>query len=852
MNLRIVAAILKKDVRSLYPLILIVALLFAADVLYMRADLGTAVWASLRTPLLLLAGTVLILAVFQLDPPASLVDDWLCRPVPRAELLVAKLVLLFAVLRLSQIVATLVIEPALGTSLAETLQRALLLHDSNMTELYTYGVALLPLPMITALVTRSVMQGIGVLLGMFVCAFVIPTPFVSAPGPLQPAIGEALFGVGLSWLAIVPGGLVAFVLFGVACWLAFWRRRIHVARFVLVACMLALVVLLLLPMWLLPWQHVYAAQTALVNPDLPHAPDTSAIYLRNGRTCFAATRVRGLATDPDFAEARRAASVREWTYEDQAAAGPESVAFLTSIEVRQLPSDWHVGLTYVSAEYSSTSGSSPIYSLRPTLYETEGSSLSHAWVLPEHALRRLSGEPQVELELRYYLTLLEPHEFRLPADGRRHTVPKLGYCSAKRDSTGSFIEVNCFSGFDQPAQVSAELEDIPASRVYGLPDYSPGWARWPFSRSTKLHIGSPRLARGDHITVTAWTLAGYVDESLKLPGILGSDTRTCPLPSSEGRHFQQALWRDSAKHEATSITVDQGVQLEVLDFGGQGPPILLLAGLGATAHSFDELAPMLARKHRVVAITRRGTGYSSRPDFGFDTPRLAQDVLQVMDALKLEQVLLVGHSIAGEELTWLGGHHPERFDGLVYLDAAYDRSGNAVMKSRQSVLSRSLPPEPPIPPEAMRNYQAMSALLAERGHVRLTEGELIALWNVNKPFLAGTLAMDARSGQAILAAVRAPDYAAIKVPALAIYAIPDPAKPLPRWYDASNANLRATLEELGRIINDTQRKNIELFRGGVSQGVALELRNATHYLIQSNQEQVLDAIETFSLKVKEQ
>jgi pimeloyl-ACP methyl ester carboxylesterase len=321
------------------------------------------------------------------------------------------------------------------------------------------------------------------------------------------------------------------------------------------------------------------------------------------------------------------------------------------------------------------------------------------------------------------------------------------------------------------------------------------------------------------------------------------------LPTSEGNRFQQALWRDSAKHEATSITVDQGVQLEVLDFGGQGSPILLLAGLGATAHSFDELAPQLARKHRVIAITRRGTGYSSRPDSGFDTPRLAQDVLQVMDAMKLKKVLLVGHSIAGDELTWLGGHHPERFDGLVYLDAAYDRSGDAVMKSRQSVLSRTLPPEPPLPPEATHDYQAMSALLAERGHVRLTEGELIAMWNLNKPFLAGTPAMDARAQQAIVAAIEAPDYAAISVPALAIYAIPDPDGALPPWYDVNDAELRTTLEELARLAGDTQRRNIELFRRGVRQGEVLELPNATHYLIQSNQPQVLDAIETFSLRV---
>lgn len=222
-----------------------------------------------------------------------------------------------------------------------------------------------------------------------------------------------------------------------------------------------------------------------------------------------------------------------------------------------------------------------------------------------------------------------------------------------------------------------------------------------------------------------------------------------------------------------------------------------------------------------------------------------------MDALKLEKVLLVGHSIAGDELTWLGGHHPERFDGLVYLDAAYDRSGNAVMKSRQSVLSRSLPPEPPIPPGATRDYQAMSELLAERGHVRLTEGELIAMWNVNKPFLAGTPAMDARAAQAIIAAIDAPDYPAIQVPALAIYAIPDPRKPLPPWYDANDAELIATLEELGQLINDGRRKNIELFRRDVSQGEVLELPNADHYLIQSNPQEVLDAIKAFSLRVKE-
>jgi pimeloyl-ACP methyl ester carboxylesterase len=388
--------------------------------------------------------------------------------------------------------------------------------------------------------------------------------------------------------------------------------------------------------------------------------------------------------------------------------------------------------------------------------------------------------------------------------------------------------------------------------MYALPNYSPDWARRPFGQGIKLLVGSPGLSSSDHITVTAWTLAAYIDESIMSPGILGSDSGTCPLPSSVSKHFQQSVWHDTAKHTASSITVDPGVQLEVLDFGGQGSPVLLLAGLGATAHSYDELAPMLAQKHRVVAITRRGTGYSGRPDWGYDTPHLAQDVLRVMDALKLEKPLLVGHSIAGEELTWLGGHHPVRFRGLVYLDAAYDRSNHALMSSRQKLLNQSLPPEPPIRPTALLNYEAMSSLMTERGHVRLPEGELIAMWNFDRPFLAGTPGIDARLQQAIVAAIEAPDYAAIKVPALAIYAIPEPGKALPPWYDTNDAELMATLSELGRINSDSQRKNIELFRRSVTHGEVLEMPNATHWLIQSNQQHVLDAIEKFSLQVKDQ
>src|SRR4051812_35128651 len=61
------------------------------------------------------------------------------------------------------------------------------------------------------------------------------------------------------------------------------------------------------------------------------------------------------------------------------------------------------------------------------------------------------------------------------------------------------------------------------------------------------------------------------------------------------------------------ITVETGVQLEVLDWGGSGPPLIFLAGFGGTAHTFEGLAEKFTATHRVYAITRRGFGASSHP-----------------------------------------------------------------------------------------------------------------------------------------------------------------------------------------------------------------------------------------------
>jgi non-heme chloroperoxidase len=106
--------------------------------------------------------------------------------------------------------------------------------------------------------------------------------------------------------------------------------------------------------------------------------------------------------------------------------------------------------------------------------------------------------------------------------------------------------------------------------------------------------------------------------------------------------------------------------------GGNGPPLIFLAGLGDTAHVFDTFAPKFTAGHHVYGITRRGFGKSSAPpptEENFAADRLGDDVLAVIDTLRLDRPVLAGHSIAGEELSSVGSRHSEKIAGLVYLEA---------------------------------------------------------------------------------------------------------------------------------------------------------------------------------------
>jgi len=114
------------------------------------------------------------------------------------------------------------------------------------------------------------------------------------------------------------------------------------------------------------------------------------------------------------------------------------------------------------------------------------------------------------------------------------------------------------------------------------------------------------------------------------------------------------------------IPVDNDVKLEILDWGGTGRPLILLADLGNDAHVFDQFAAKLTPTYHVSGITRRGFGHSSVPvpnKDNYSADRLGDDVLAVVDALKLDRPVLVGHSIAGQELSSIGTRHAGKVVG---------------------------------------------------------------------------------------------------------------------------------------------------------------------------------------------
>lgn len=98
--------------------------------------------------------------------------------------------------------------------------------------------------------------------------------------------------------------------------------------------------------------------------------------------------------------------------------------------------------------------------------------------------------------------------------------------------------------------------------------------------------------------------------------------------------------------------------------GGKGPPLLLVHGWPQNWYVWRQLMPTLAESFTVVAVDQRGIGLSDRPQDGYDTGTLANDLVALMGALGHERFAVVGHDTGFAIGYALAADHPTRIDRI--------------------------------------------------------------------------------------------------------------------------------------------------------------------------------------------
>jgi pimeloyl-ACP methyl ester carboxylesterase len=310
---------------------------------------------------------------------------------------------------------------------------------------------------------------------------------------------------------------------------------------------------------------------------------------------------------------------------------------------------------------------------------------------------------------------------------------------------------------------------------------------------------------------------------------------------------QSASWQDTSPHIQRFVSVEKNVQLEVLDWGGNGTPVVLLAGGGNTAHVFDDFAPKLTTDHHVYGITRRGFGSS-----GFSTAenvvdRLRDDVLAVIDALKLERPVLVGHSIAGAELSAVATANPDRLSALVYLEAGYpyafDNGQGPSMREFQAS-----GPRLPRPTESdLASFSSLQKWDAEVFGFPTPEAEFRHTWDSDSRGRPRKARDFPGSQSFAVIMTNTKKYTVVPVPALMIFAIPH----IPENWIAKSADpaIRDAARVYFTTVDVAAERQARQIETAVPTARVVRLR-AAHHVFLSNETDTLREMRAFFVGLK--
>ena len=134
-----------------------------------------------------------------------------------------------------------------------------------------------------------------------------------------------------------------------------------------------------------------------------------------------------------------------------------------------------------------------------------------------------------------------------------------------------------------------------------------------------------------------------------------------------------------------------GLTLHALEWSREGTPLVFLHGFGNDCHVWDESAPLVAAHYRTLAFDLRGHGDSDCDAEGrYDHQSMALDVEAALEALGIDRLVLVGHSMGGRVAMHFAGSHPERMAGLVIVDSGPDLDKRGTTRIRMESESAEL------------------------------------------------------------------------------------------------------------------------------------------------------------------
>ena len=295
---------------------------------------------------------------------------------------------------------------------------------------------------------------------------------------------------------------------------------------------------------------------------------------------------------------------------------------------------------------------------------------------------------------------------------------------------------------------------------------------------------------------------------------------------------RSAGWHDRSPHRVAMAALPGG-QIQYLDWGGKGPPLVLLHGWNSNAHVFDDLAPKLSDRYRVIAISLPGFGQSDVPAPGYGLDEAADAVTGVLDRLHVGPATFVGHSFGGWVMTRIAVRGPLRVSRLIFLDAAFDVNASDSIVARRPIARPSLDyvrSQADVMSWLGRNFFGMwtPSLEAEyRGRSSEESARAALLRRIDQ---------EARSGL--------DQWTSFRVPVLAICALATVSSEFP-WLPPSDSAAYALAQRY--VVEERrpfQHAECERFRRTVASAVVLELEGH-HYIFEQQQAAVLRAIRTF-------